>query len=113
MKDSICAVFNKEYVNGLFSFPEFSRTMYENLREFIGHAMYFQTRVNGQSAYGAVKQVLKFARTYHVGELTHAQIAYLARRGRSTVTQAMHEIALAGPEVLEESRQDSGSSRTE
>lgn len=101
VKESTCAVFGKEYINGLFSFPEFSRAMYENLREFSGHAMYFQTRVNGQSAYGAVKQVLKFARTYHLGELTHAQIAYLAGRGRSTVTQAMHEIALAEPEVLE------------
>jgi hypothetical protein len=100
IKDSTYASFDKKAVRELFDIPEFALAMYENLRSFSGHAMYYHVAVFGQPAYDAVRHVLKFAKTYQLGPLTHAQIALLTKRGRSTVTEAMHEIALAEPELL-------------
>jgi hypothetical protein len=101
VKASTCAVFRKEPLKRMFENLEFLHAMYENLRNCSGHALCFHTQVYERPAYDAVAHVLRFERAYVIGNLTHAQIAYLTGKSRSTVTEVMHQIALAEPELLE------------
>ena len=65
----------------------------------------YQTFLYHDDAYQAVRYVLKLAKAYGLHSLTHMQIALLSGRNRVTVTNILHEIALAEPELFEEQSQ--------
>ncbi len=102
VKDLTLAVFEKERIQQLFSYPEFASAMYTALFKILEQETYYCIGVYRSDAYHAVKYILQFARANNLGSLTHAQIAYLADLGRSTVTRALHEIALSEPELVED-----------
>ena len=54
-----------------------------------------------RDSYTAVRFILQLARYYNIKRLTHAQIALLTGRNRTTVTKVMGEIMLAEPELVE------------
>lgn len=80
----------------------FARATLNSQLDIQGHMAYFQDNLYHYSAYEAVRYILKLGRSCGLRDLTHAQIAFLSGRNRTTVTKTMHEIALAEPELLGE-----------
>ncbi len=99
--DAICAVFNSDVIMKLLTNQEFSMAMQRNTFGLLQQLVIFNIEVYRTDAYHAVRFILCYAKSQGLGRLTHAQIAYLTGLGRSTVTQAMHELAIAEPKVLE------------
>ena len=60
--------------------------------------------IGSKDAYHAVRYVVKYCRDHRIPQLTHEKIALACNRNRTTVTEAMHRIAVQEPELLEEPR---------
>ncbi len=102
LTNATCAVFDYESVMELMDDPEFGRAYSANLYQIVQKVAAFNTLVYQSDAYSAVRFAMQFAKAQHAKNLTHAQIAYLTGLGRSTVTQAMHELTVAEPELFSE-----------
>lgn len=68
--------------------------------QFVSSTM--EMKLHHGSAYDAVRYVLRLLKANGVIGLTHEQIAEISGRSRVTVTRAIHEIALAEPELIAE-----------
>lgn len=90
-----CAVFRRQLVEELLDDPEFARAFTSNLMAMYQHAIGFNICVYRADARDAVKFVVEYAKGEGYDYLTHEQIAYLTGLSRSTVTHAMHELALS------------------
>ncbi|MDR1184868.1 MAG: hypothetical protein LBK67_08735 [Coriobacteriales bacterium] len=101
LTDTTCANFTREHIDEMLNDIDFVKALFDNLSDFCNHSIFYQVLVFHYSAYDAVRYVLNFSKAYNLGDLTHAQIATLTGRNRSTVTQMLHEIALQEPGLLE------------
>lgn len=98
----VVGTFSNKAIDELLKDYRFLHAVWENT-QYQGFFMHiYQSKLFHGDAYGAVKFVLRCAREHGGMKLTHEQIAELAGRNRTTVTKAMHEIALAEPELLED-----------
>ena len=93
-------MFREKAIHELCNNADFAMALYYNFYEFVQHMLLYDVFVNKGDAYGAVRYVVALAKRCGVQDLTHAQISYLTGRARSTVTQALHELALAEPDIF-------------
>jgi CRP-like cAMP-binding protein len=98
----LAATFSTKIFLELFDDPTFVKAVLDCTLISQAQQSLYQARLYHGSAYDAVRYILKLARAYGVGTLTHAQIARLSGRNRTTVTKALHEVALAEPELISE-----------
>lgn len=95
------AIFNPDAVSGLLeSNQSFTRAVLNCQLNLLGQMSFLQANLYHYSAYHAVRYIMRLCQIYGIGNLTHAQIAMLCSRNRSTVTQAIHEICLAEPDFF-------------
>lgn len=94
------AFFDKSFIDEMLNSPDFLAASYQNLQDLYAHIVAYLIGVGASSAYDAVKFILQYCAHNNIGHLTHEQIAQATGRSRTTVTAAMHEIALAEPELL-------------
>lgn len=88
-------------VEALLEDREFLRTVFDNQLAQSDLITNYQRALYHNTAYTAVRFILQLARYYNIKRLTHAQIALLTGRNRTTVTKVMGEIMLAEPELVE------------
>lgn len=100
--DSACAIFKESHIQELWADPDFAKAIRKNWYWGASSMFAYNITVFRQDAYHAVRYILQYAKSQNVTYLTHAQIAYLADLGRSTVTQAMNELIAAEPELFNE-----------
>lgn len=96
------ATFSQRVIRQLMDDARFVRQLLDSVLHIQTEETVCQTHLYHGSALDAVKYILRVARAYDLGKLTHDQIAFLSGRSRVTVTKTMHEIALSEPELLAE-----------
>lgn len=94
------AYFDKSVIDEMLKDPDFLAASYQNLQDLYAHIVAYLIGIGASSAYDAVKFILQYCAHNDIGHLTHEQIAKATGHSRTTVTAAMHEIALAEPELL-------------
>jgi hypothetical protein len=100
--DTTCAVFRQKSIERLLEHSDsmdLLKTMFDNLRDLASHITVYRLSLSHPS-YEAVLYALGFCKAYGFDNLTHAQLAMLTNRNRSTVTEVMHRIASREPECL-------------
>lgn len=100
LTDTKMAMFSTRIVKELFETVSFMQALFASTINQLMQMSYFLHELYHGSAYDAVRYALKIARAYDVPKLTHAQIAHMTGRNRTTVTQVMHQIALSEPDLL-------------
>lgn len=89
-----CATFEKDFIMSMLDKPQFLRALFGNFVEVSYQSTFYQLFVFHTSAVESVKYALQFSEQNGLKNPTHAQLALLTGRNRTTVTHAMHEIAL-------------------
>lgn len=102
---TLIATYSTKIIFALLEDVRFARAVLDSINNEQAQMAYYQSSLYHGSAYEAVRYILKLARAYHIEGLTHAQLALLSGRNRTTVTQKYHEIALAEPELIAEESQ--------
>lgn len=100
MSNIVLAMFSTRIINDMLETAPFARAALDSMLNQTAQISYYQRELHNGTAYDSVRYVLKVARAYNVKKLTHEKIGLMAGRSRTTVTQIMHEIALADPELL-------------
>lgn len=96
----LAGCFTNEVVEKLLAEYDFLYAIWENTQYQSYFLNLYQNSLYHGSAYDAMSFALRCAAEGGVKRITHEQLALLTGRNRSTVTKAMHEIALAEPELL-------------
>lgn len=97
----VVATFSVRAIDELMNDIRFLRVLFDNIQIQMNAMQMYQVFLYQKQAYDSVAYVLKLAKVHGVSGLTHEKIAELTGRSRTTVTQVMHEIALAEPELVE------------
>ena len=98
---AVFSTLTNKAVEALLEDREFLRTVFDNQLAQSDLITNYQRALYHHTAYTAVRFILQLARYYNIKRLTHAQIALLTGRNRTTVTKVMGEIMLAEPELVE------------
>lgn len=98
---AVFSTLTNKAVEALLEDREFLRTVFDNQLAQSDLITNYQRALYHNTAYTAVRFILQLARYYNIKRLTHAQIALLTGRNRTTVTKVMGEIMLAEPELVE------------
>lgn len=96
------ATFSFELFDELLNEPVFSRNILTNNLNLMEQMGVYQRFLYHSTAKDAVEYILKLSHALKIDHLTHSQIAFMTGRNRTTVTKAMHEIALSNPKLFEE-----------
>ena len=96
------ATFSFELFDELLNEPVFARNVLTNNLNLMEQMGVYQRFLYHSTAKDAVEYILKLSHALKIDHLTHSQIAFMTGRNRTTVTKAMHEIALSNPQLFEE-----------
>jgi hypothetical protein len=102
----LAATYSTKIMYDLLEDARFARMVLDSTLNIQMQVLAYQSFLYHNSAYEAVRYILKLARAYHIQGLTHAQIAHLSGRNRTTVTKVIHELALGEPDLIAEESQE-------
>ncbi|MDO4548415.1 MAG: hypothetical protein Q4D04_09975 [Clostridia bacterium] len=100
--DCSVATFSSVEIGRIFkSNMEFAVHVFENCMQNCSVEKSDMMReVGSKDAYAGVRYVIRYCRRHNIPQLTHAQIAMICNRSRTTVTEIMHKLIRAEPELF-------------
>jgi hypothetical protein len=97
----LVATFSYRSIAELMEDSRFCREVLDSVNMSSTRNTFYLRQIYAEGAYESVRFALKIAQSCHIRGLTHAQIAKLVGRNRSTVTSVISQIAIAEPELVQ------------